>query len=166
MNQNQDQDQQRLTQVDADEARRLISAWAVSLGLPAEGPYADGEVVRMLTAAEYAAVPGTPSECVRKGYCPGPPIPMAWTPAEVYALAAALESRRRWKATPSKHDPKKTGARLLIEKIRAEGCDTPCNDLDAHTVEDLVLRLVQCDSRAERECLYEVLRLKLEGFEE
>jgi hypothetical protein len=86
-----------------------------------------------------------------------------WDGKSVYCLLAALESRRRWKPTPSRHDVKKSGARLQIEQAQAAG--VPILELEQYTVEDLLIWLTGSDSRAERECLYEIARLKLAGFE-
>ena len=50
--------------------------------------------------------------------------------------------------------------------LAAAGVDPPISDLDAFTIEDLLLRITRSDDRLEREFCYEALRLKLNGFEE
>ena len=74
----------------------------------------------------------------------------------------AMECRRRWKRTPSIHDPKKSVMRLQVECTPGP---EPEYDLDL-TLEDLLLLIVQEQQPALREALYECARRKLEGFEE
>lgn len=156
-------DPTRAVTVDPAHAAQVVSDFAGSVGLPT--PTTAGEVVEMLTRIGYDCTPRTLAEFVEKGYISDPGD--VWGPVEVYVLAAALECRRRWLPTPNpRHDLKKSGFRLEIERLRAEGVDPPVRDLDDHSIEDLLLQLCQCDQRAVREALYETVRLKLDGFEE
>jgi hypothetical protein len=157
-------DETRAVRIDPEHAERVVADFAEHVGLPALETYTPADAAELVSRHDYVCTPGTISEFIRKGYF-GPQDPDALTPVEVYCLLGALESRRRWKPTPSRHDAKKSGARLAIEQTEMQGASA-INDLDQHTVEDLLLQLTGCDNRAVRECLYEALRLKLEGFEE
>jgi hypothetical protein len=157
-------DQTRQVQVDPERARQVVSDLALSAGMVAQDAYAPDEVVALLAALDYDATPNTLAEFQRKRYVPA--VEGDWSPVDVYCLLAALESRRRWRPAPSRHDPKKSGARLEIERLQREGVNPPVVDLDGYSVEDLLLQMVGSDNRAERECLLEVLRLKLAGYEE
>ncbi len=157
-------DETRTVHVDPEHARRVIEAFSVQVGLPFREAYSPFDAAELARAHEYGCSPGTITEFIRKGYF-GPVDPEALSPADVYCLFAALEARRRWQPCPSRHDAKKTGIRLAIEQLQADGT-APLHDLDDHSLVDLLLQLVQSDNRPLRELLYESLRLKLKDFEE
>lgn len=114
----------------------------------------------------YDASEGTIHELMRKGYV-GLPDAEAIIPAELSAIMAALECRRRWLPYPNPHhDAKKSGARLLLEQMQHAGNPAPVHDLEKFTVEDLLIRMAQSDHRGQREAIHEALRLKLLGMEE
>lgn len=155
-------DPTRTVNIDPEHAARVVGDFADSVNLPV--PTTAGEVVAFLERCDYLVTARTLSEFAEKHYVSDPGD--QWDAVAVYCLMAALESRRRWKPAPSRHDHKKTGISLQIEAARAAGVAEPINDLDRYTVEDLLLQLTQCDHRATRECLYEALREKLRGYEE
>lgn len=152
----------RAVPVDAEHAATVVADLAAGVGLPT--PTTAEEVVEMLTKLDYDVTRGTVAEFARKKYF-GPDPGDAWTPADVYAFMAALEARRRWRPTPSRHDMKKSGFRIEVERLQAEGV-TPVHDLDDHTLEDLLLQIAQADNRMLREALLESINLKLRHFEE
>lgn len=155
-------DMTRAVTVDPAHAAEVVAGMADSVGLAA--PVTAAEVVALLDRLDYACTPNTLAEFVRKGFISDPGD--TWDSVSTYCLMAGLEARRRWKPAPSRHDLKKSGFRLEIERLRAEGVDPPVRDIDDHSVEDLLLQLCQCDQRAVREALYETVRLKLDGCEE
>lgn len=157
-------DTTRAVHVDPAHAERVIGEFLDRAGMPRKDSYLTSEVCDVLTRAGYAVSPGTLAEFTRKKYIAE--FAHEWTVVAIYCLCGALEARRRWLPTPSLHDMKKSGARLQIEQLRAEGVNPPIVDPDRHTVEDLLIQMAQNDNRMERECLYEVLRLKLDGYEE
>jgi hypothetical protein len=155
----------RTVQVDPAHAARVVHDFADRVGLPVKDRYSPDEMCQLLRWLGYDVTPGVLEEFTRKGYVSDPGD--AWDVVSVYTLAAALESRRRWLPTPChQHDSKKSGARLLIEQAARDGVAQPIQDLDRVTIEDLLLQLVANDARAEREVLFEAIRLKLSGFEE
>src|SRR5262245_56374046 len=154
----------RIMQVDPEHAGRVVGEIAEQLGLPRADSYTPAEAADCAHRMEYACTPAAVAEFVRKRYISDPGE--VWEPVHVYCLLGALESRRRWQPTPCKHDLKKSGVRLEVERLRAQGVNEPIAELDRASIEDLLLQLVQCDYRATRECLYEALNLKLAGFEE
>lgn len=155
-------DQTRIVSVDPAHAERVVADFAASVGLAV--PTNAAEVVELLDRLDYDCTPRTLEQFIERGYISDPGD--CWDCVAVYCLLGGLESRRRWKPTPSKHDLKKSGARLEIEKLQAEGIDPPVVDLDRTTVEDLLIQLTQCDQRAIREVIFEALKLKLAGYEE
>jgi hypothetical protein len=157
-------DQTRVMHVDPAHARRVIEDLSAQAGVPFLDSYSPGQAAVLAFALDYDCSLGTVAELVRKRYI-APEDPEGLSPVDVYCLLGALEARRRWKHAPSAHDAKKSGVRLQIEAMQAQGVE-PVNDLDDHTVEDLLLQLTGADNRALREILYETLRLKLKGFEE
>lgn len=85
-----------------------------------------------------------------------------WTRSEVYLLLGVLESRRRWKPTPSKHhDMKKSAALLRYECDVADG-QNPFDDLRKYDLEFLLLAVTQEQNPAVREMFYLAVRAKLE----
>ena len=137
---------------------------AFALGVVMRESWPVDATVDFLRRLDYDVTPNTLAEFERKHYF-APADASEMTAVEIYCLMAALEARRRWKPTPSQHDAKKSGARLAIEQLQAQGIP-PVNDLDNHTLEDLLLQLTGCPDRAIRECIYETLVLKLKGLEE
>ncbi len=99
-------DQNRITPVDVCHAERVVNGLALSFGLSARDTWTPQEVAELATAAEYVCTPGAVAEFVRKGYF-GPADPQNLTAVEVYCFLSGLESRRRWRISPSKHDAKK-----------------------------------------------------------
>src|SRR5262245_24830772 len=157
-------DPRRVATVDPHHAAQVIGDFCAHHGGPRLDGFTADQAVELLDRMGYAINLGTVAEFIRKGYVGDPGE--SWSPVAVYCLTAALEARRRWTESPDcPHNVKKTGIRLQIEQLRSEGVE-PVNDLDRHTVEDLLLQLAGSDNRAERECLYEVLRLKLADYEE
>lgn len=154
----------RLMQVDPERAAAMLAAVCERFDFPVKDEYATAEVADLLTRCGYAATPGVIAEFVRKGYILD--TGDVWTPADVFHFSAALDSRRRWLPTPCVHDARKSGFRLQIENLRNQGLTQPVNDLEQHSLEDLLIQLTENDSRPTREMLYELIRLKLEGFEE
>lgn len=157
-------DQTRQQPVDPAHATVVVSALVESAGLTVRDEYTRSDVCEILTRRGYECTPGTILEFVRKGYISDPGATLS--PVDVYCLAGALEARRRWGRTPSKHDFKKSAARLRIEELQNEGVENPVKDIDGHTVEDLLIQLTTNENRMVRETLYETLRLKLAGYEE
>lgn len=157
-------DQTRVVRVDPEHAERFVGELAAHVGLPERESWTPAEAADLLRRLEYECTPATIGEFIRKGYF-GPENDQALSPTDVFCLVQAMDSRRRWKATPSRHDPKKSGARLLLERQRAEGLEV-FHDLDEFTLEDLLLRLVGTTDHATREVLYEgiVAKLAAQGF--
>jgi hypothetical protein len=154
----------RIREVDPIEARRAMEFLAETIGQELQETYTSQEAAQFFSQLDYVCAPGTIYELIRKRYF-APSNPNALNICDLYCIGHILESRRRWKPTPSKHDPKKTGIRLRIEQAQAEGVE-PFADAEGITVEDALIQIVQSDSRAQREILYELLRHKLEGCEE
>jgi hypothetical protein len=146
--------------------REQADAWMMQalelLGWPPDkDQFTPTEVVEILAKQDYAIGPATIPEFIRKGYIPDPGP--TWSRVDLFLFMANLECRRRWAPMPSVHDVKKSPYRRAIERARAEG--RPPLSVET-TIEDTLLLLVECDDRGRREELYEVLRLRLEGFEE
>lgn len=154
----------RLVQVDPDQAAAMLAGVCARFGLPVKDEYTTAEVSDLMQRAGYAAPPGVIAEFVRKGYVAD--TGDSWTPTDIFHLSAALDSRRRWGATPNLHDARKSGFRLQLETLRNQGVNPPVNDLDEHSLEDLLIQLTENDARPTREMLYELIRVKLEGYEE
>ena len=159
-------DQTRAIRVDPDHAKMLLNALCEGIGFEVKDEYEPVEVATLMRHAGFAVTPATIPEFVRKGYIAEPLDPGAWDASAIYTLCAALASRRRFLPTPCVHDARKSGFRLQLETIIAGGQYPPINDLDQHSIEDLLIQLTECDDRPTREILYETLRLKIEGFEE
>jgi len=157
-------DQSRAVVIDPRHATQVVGDFAESVGLPRAESYSPAQACLLLGRLGYDCPLNTIREFTAKGYIGDPGD--TWAPVNVYCLMAALEARRRWLRTPCVHDAKKTGVRLMLEQRLNEGINPPVDDLDSHSVEDLLLQLIGSDNRAERECLFEVLRLKLAGYEE
>lgn len=158
-------DHTRQVPINAERATELVRIGCEEHGLEFRDVFTPAQVAELAQALHYVCTPGTVAEFVRKRYFSAAD-PRELTATEVFCLIGALESRRRWKQAPSRHDAKKSGARLLIEQCQAAGAPSPIADIDNYTTEDLLVRLVQCHHAATREGLYEAVRLKLEGFEE
>lgn len=156
----------RLVQIDPAHARRVVEDHCHAVGLPSPDTWSPEEASVLLGRLDYECPPAVILEFARKGYICPPENDRALTAVDLYGLMCALESRRRWKATPSRHDVKKSGFRLQLETLIRNGVNPPVHDLDEHSIEDLLLRLVACDERMMRESLYETIKLKLAGFEE
>lgn len=150
--------------IDPSMASELLEGLCSQCNLPMREAWSHAQAAELFTALEYQATPGTIAEFVRKGYI-APDDPAALSVLDMFGLLGALERRRRWKAAPSRHDLKKSAARLHVEEGRAIGQD-PIPTLGQHSVEDLLIQLTEADSRPLRECVYEALHLKLAGFEE
>ncbi|HVK14432.1 MAG TPA: hypothetical protein VM597_37180 [Gemmataceae bacterium] len=157
-------DQSRAVTIDPVKAEEVVTHLCERAGRPVQDQFTPAEVAGLLSAVGYVVTQGTLAEFVRKRYVSDPGD--QWSPVNIYCLAAALESRRRWAPAPGPHDLKKTGIRLELERLQADGVNPPIVDLDRYTLEDLLLQMAQSDNRMEREALYETLRLKLDGFEE
>ena len=155
-------DPTRTVPVDPRHAARVVGDFAATVGLAT--PANAAEAIELLTKLDYAVSKRTLEEFIERKYISDPGD--AWDCVAVYCLMGALESRRRYKSADRRHDFKKTGIRLEIERLRAEGIDPPIHDIDDITLEDLLLQITQCDQRAIREALYETLREKLRGYEE
>jgi hypothetical protein len=154
----------RAVPVDPAASERVVASLCDAAGMPMQDEFDRDGVAALLRSCGYDCTPGVVAEFVRKSYISEPEV---WTAPYVHALTAALECRRRWLPTPNVyHDPKKSAQRLEIERLQNEGVNPPIDDLDQHTVEDLLIQLVQHDQRHVREALYECLRFKLDGFEE
>jgi hypothetical protein len=152
----------RREQVDPTHAAAVVGGFLERLNRPAQDTFSAAQAAELMRLLGYNCSPRTLTEFVEKKYLPDFEV---WDAVAVYCLAGALEARRRWQPAPSPHDTKKTGLRLRIEQLQAQGI-VPIHDLGDLTIEDALLQICQSDSRNEREALYEVLRLKLAGFEE
>ncbi|MCI0638473.1 MAG: hypothetical protein L0Y72_14185 [Gemmataceae bacterium] len=157
-------DDTRVMVVDPVRARAVIEAFCQEANVPFLEAFTAAQAAELATGLDYVATPWTVQECIDKKYFSAADS-AALSPTELYCFLAALEARRRWKPTPSKHDARKTGCRLFIEQNVGNGLPA-VNDLDDHSIEDLTLQLVASDNRSVREVLYETLRLKLAGLEE
>jgi hypothetical protein len=156
--------QTRLVHVDPERAATMLAAVCERFDFPVKDEYSTPEVADLMRRCGYAVTPAVVAEFVRKGYITD--TDNLWTPVDVFHFSAALDSRRRWLPTPCVHDARKSGFRLQVETLRNQGVDPPVNDLDQHSLEDLLIQLTTADDRPTREMLYELIRLKLEGFEE
>lgn len=158
----------RVVSVDAAHAEHIVTDLAASVGRMV--PTSSSEVVTLLAALDYAVRPDTLREFTAKRYV-SPPVDGVWDAVAVYCLLAAMESRRRWRPEPldgsaTRHRHKKTAFRVELERLTAEGVNPPIVDLDSHSVEDLLIQLVQTDCRMTREAIFEAVALKLAGLEE
>src|SRR5258706_671367 len=122
-------DQTRQAPVDCERATELVRIGCEEHGLQFRETFTPAQAAELARALHYLCGPGAIAEFVRKGYF-GPADPDALTAVDVFCFVGALESRRRWQSAPSRHDAKKSGARLLIEQSQAAGAESPVNDLD------------------------------------
>lgn len=141
------------------ESEAVVRAMAAATDQEFRESWTLTEAANFLRSCDYACTPGILMRLVSREYVSDPRGD--WRPQHVHCAAAALESRRRWQPTPSRHDAKKSAARLQIETARKEGIDV-FNDLDATTLEDLLIQLTQTDQRQIREVLYEAVREKMD----
>lgn len=154
----------RVMHFDPVKAEQIVGDFCERIGWERKETFTPQECVDLLTRLDYDCTLRTLEEFKEKKYVAN--TGDAWDAVRLYALTAALESRRRWKRCPSVHDWKKSGVRLQLEQLANDGVSSPISDLDAFTIEDLLLWVTGSDNRQEREALYETLRLKLQGFEE
>jgi hypothetical protein len=134
-------DQTRVATVSPKEAEQLLENFCLDTGYPLKDQYEPDEVVDILRRLGYDATVGTIPEFLRKNYISDPGD--AWDAVAICNLACAMFARRRWLPAPSMHDPCKTDMRLEIERLQSAGVDPVIVDLDQHTIEDLLLRIVQ-----------------------
>src|SRR5262245_5613432 len=114
--------QLRTVTVDPETARATIEEWCSDLGVAYRDRFTAAEACELARRLHFDVVPATVSEFKRKRYfrCEDAG---ALTPVEVFAWLMALDARRRWRATPSAHDVKKSAARLNVEQLKADGRD-------------------------------------------
>lgn len=157
-------DATRKMEIDPIHAARVVGDFCDQVDLTRRESFSIPEACDFLTRMGYACTPGTVAEFVRKKYVAEIGDTLDCT--QLYCFMAALDCRRRWQPSPCIHDPKKTGLRIQLEELVAQGINPPFNDLDAMTVEDALLQMCMSPNRFERETLYEALTWKLAGFEE
>ncbi len=157
------QPNERVVAVDPEVSRRLVNGFCAFTATEPREHFSRDEVVELLRGVGFAVVPDTLREFTAKGYCTEPPSGR-WEAIHVHALAAALDSRRRWLPGPNQlHDAKKSPTRRDLELAKAAGVPV-FTDLEKFTLEDMLITLAECDNRMQREFVYEAVRAKLEAL--
>lgn len=133
-------------------------------GIPFSDPLDTNHVVKLLNKLGYLVDRSVVAEFVRKGYITSPIIAGQWTAQQVHEFMAGLEWRRRWQVG-SAHDLKKSGAQLALEQAQLAGKHQYIEDLDQHTIEDMLVLMTLAEQRSVREALLVAVKQKLEVLE-
>ncbi len=147
--------------IDSEHSERIVEAMADNAGVEFKPEYSREEVSSMLVANGYDCPVGVVCEFHRKGYLIEP-ADGVWTAPRIHGLAAALASRRRWLPYPNpRFDQFKTGIKLQVEQMAAQGIAEPFSDLDKQTIEDLLVKVAIEEQSGHREFICEVIRHKM-----
>ncbi len=143
-------------------ALEKISGFLEAVGIsPARLPVNSADAIHILReGGQYNFSAAVLAEFVGKGYV-GRPAGGKWFAFDIYQWAAALEARRRWLPF-SIHAGKQSHFERMQDLATAAGDeDQFFDDLRNHTVEDLCIRLAQCDNPQARWGLFVGLKQKL-----
>lgn len=146
-----------------DAAERIKMLWREADVLPAY-PVCDENVVHLLKAAEYAADVDTLDRYERLGYIGCVPRRndlRKWRASDVVSLMTALEVRRQWQPNSTLHAAKFHPFEIRQHQAEAAGADTCFDDLDRHTVEDLLIAITKADNVDVRQAIRIALCCKL-----
>ncbi len=140
-----------------------IAAWWDRAGLTAAFPAADGEVVRLLRAVEYAITPETLVRHIMSRRFAGPAVSddrRNWLAADIVRLASFCEARRDWQVDSPLHASKVTSYQRALDHARRDGSQHDVfDDLDQHDLRSITLLMVEADSRQQREALFVALQI-------
>ncbi|MCX7421339.1 MAG: hypothetical protein NT013_17595 [Planctomycetia bacterium] len=149
-------------------SRRRISAWWTRAGLTESYPAADGEIIRLCQAVEYAITGEEMVRFIGIGAFDGVSVSHGrrnWSATDIVRLATFLECRRQWQPGSEIHRAKKTAYETALETLRATGESHEFfTDLEHFDLRALMLMLVEADNRQQREALYVAVQIKLESF--
>ncbi len=148
------------------ESERIVRTMASATDQEFRETWTLDQAAEFLRRCDYDCTPGVLLRFISRGYVSEPPGGR-WTALHLHCASASLEGRRRWLSAPSRHDAKKSEARLQIESAQAQGIPV-FHDLENSSLEDLLIQFVQTDQRQLREVLYEAVRAKMDqlGFVE
>jgi hypothetical protein len=141
--------------VTEDKARAELASWLDAVGLPSDSwPLSTDMAAGILReGGEYSV---DERELERLGEMGHVPRIAVWDARDVIAAAAALEGRRAWRSTPSKHDFKKHPSRIGLEQNLSAGREAIEKMLGTLKQFDLPLvlaMLAESDDREMRERL-------------
>jgi hypothetical protein len=148
-----------------DAAERISMLWREADVLPCY-PVSDENVVNLLRAAEYAADVDVLDRYERLNYVGGVPRRnevRRWRASDIVSLMAALEIRRQWRPDSTLHFSKFHPFEIRQWQAEAAGAETAFDDLDHHTVEDLLIAVVNADRVEVRQAIRIALVCKLKG---
>lgn len=148
-----------------DAAERISMLWREADVLPAY-PVSDENVVNLLRAAEYLADGDTLDRYERLGYIGGVPRRndmRRWRASDILSLMTALEVRRQWRPDSSLHAAKFHPFEIRQAQAEVAGADTCFDDLDRHTLEDLLIAMVKAGDESVRQAIRIALCVKLRG---
>ena len=144
------------------ESERIVRVICDAVDLPFRETWTLAEAAELLRAADFDVVPGTLLRFIDRGYISAPRTGQ-WSVINIHCAVAACESRRRWLPAPSRHDAKKSLARMQVEMACVEGVEV-FHDLHAFSLEDLLIQLTTCPHSQTREIVYEAIRAKLDAL--
>lgn len=140
-----------------------LESCSVSTDFPAN----DEQVLRWLALLEYRVNLETLHRYLSAGYFQAPVMQSgrrSWTVEDFINFQVALEIRRMWKPFSRFHDPKKTALELRRDHTEASG-EQLFDDLNQHSIEDLIRYCVEAEEKHVREASGMALRLKLEELD-
>jgi hypothetical protein len=133
---------------------------AKSLGMVYSDIFSVEEVAELMTELEYRC-----SVELIRNWMAARILPVvedsSWTIRHVFVLSSALELRRCWATSPSRHDVKKSKARLAKEALPADDLRRTLDEMSLYDDAFLICMIAQGDE-SEREQLAELLLARID----